>query len=324
MQPRNMSSDRPGDDAARFLHELRELRDLAGLGVAELAARAHYPRDLLEAAEAGPALPELPVLAAYVRGCGGTPAEWEDRWRSLTRAAESEVGLPTRQGGTSVAAAAGARAGTTATAPPEDHDPARIMAALTRSAAEPSRGGAHRAPSPAHANGESAPSLAQPASPSLPDLPSRSDLGLSSQTTSAPGSVFNGTPRTTGLATPNPPADAASFPAGSAQASSGYADTTYGSTGSAGSGYTGAAGSRYAGGGSTGAVSGGTTPGNAARGSSGYASTSSAVQAPRSAAPAGRQAAGVSRGRKLPREASIALIVVAALAFVGILLMVLP
>ena len=32
-----------GDDTARFLRELRQLRDGAGLGQAELAARAHYP-----------------------------------------------------------------------------------------------------------------------------------------------------------------------------------------------------------------------------------------------------------------------------------------
>jgi hypothetical protein len=330
VQPRNMSSDRPGDDAARFLHELRELRDVAGLDVAELAARAHYPRDVLEAAEAGPTLPELPVLAAYVRGCGGTPAEWEDRWRSLTRAAESEVGLPTRQGGASAASAAGARAGTTSV-PPEDHDPARIMAALTKSAAEPTRGGAHRAPSPAHAHGESASSLAQPASPSAPDLPPSADLpsraDLSSQTTTTPGSfTTNGTSRSTGVATPKPPAEAASLPAGNAKAGTGYGDATYGTTASAGSGYTGSAGRRF-GGGTAGVASRSTASGGAGRGSPGYASTarpSSAAQAPRSAPPAGHQAVGASRGRTMPREAAIALIVVAALVFVGILLVVLP
>src|ERR1700757_1677489 len=45
------------DDAARFLRELRELRHGAGLGHAELAARAHYPYDCIRAAEVGPDLP---------------------------------------------------------------------------------------------------------------------------------------------------------------------------------------------------------------------------------------------------------------------------
>jgi hypothetical protein len=120
----------PGDDAKRFLRELRQLRDMAGLGLAELAARAHYPYDVLQSAEAGPGLPDLPVLSAYVRGCGGTIAEWEERWRSLTRSPASPL-LPTRAAGCSDAATAGARIGTTA-APPEGHDPARIMAALDR------------------------------------------------------------------------------------------------------------------------------------------------------------------------------------------------
>ena len=75
-----------GDDPARFLRELRQLRDGAGLGQAELASRAHYPYDRIKAAEVGPTLPDLPVLSAYVRGCGGTTEEWEERWRSLTSA----------------------------------------------------------------------------------------------------------------------------------------------------------------------------------------------------------------------------------------------
>jgi hypothetical protein len=114
----------------RFLHELRRLRDLAGLGIPELAARAHYPCDVLQAAETGPGLPDLPALSAYVRGCGGAVAEWEERWRSLTRSPTSPL-LPTRAAGCSDAATAGARAGTT-TAPADNHDPARIMAALDR------------------------------------------------------------------------------------------------------------------------------------------------------------------------------------------------
>jgi Helix-turn-helix domain len=120
----------PGDDRARFLRELRELRAEAGLGHAELAARAHYPCDVIRAAEAGPSLPGLPVLSAYVRGCGGTVAEWEERWRSLTSSPALPL-LPARSVGESAAATAGARVGA---APPvgDGQDPALIMAALGR------------------------------------------------------------------------------------------------------------------------------------------------------------------------------------------------
>lgn len=125
--------DAAGIAAARFLRELRQLRDIAGLGQAELAARAHYPRSVIETAESGPALPDLPVLSAYVRGCGGTAedvAEWEDRWRSVTGAKASPL-LPARDAGNSDAASAGARIGATSAAA-DSHDPAAIMAALDR------------------------------------------------------------------------------------------------------------------------------------------------------------------------------------------------
>ena len=120
----------PDDDPARFLRELRQLRNGAGLEHVELAARAHYPCDAILAAEAGPALPDLPVLSAYVRGCGGTVTEWEERWRTLTRSPALTL-LPTRDAGGSDAAAAGARIGSVSLAA-DAHDPAIIMAALGR------------------------------------------------------------------------------------------------------------------------------------------------------------------------------------------------
>ena len=120
----------PDDDPARFLRELRQLRDGAGLEHVELAARAHYPCDAILAAEAGPALPDLPVLSAYVRGCGGTVTDWEERWRTLTRSPALTL-LPTRDAGGSDAAAAGARVGSVSLAA-DAHDPAIIMAALGR------------------------------------------------------------------------------------------------------------------------------------------------------------------------------------------------
>jgi hypothetical protein len=120
----------PDDDPARFLCELRQLRNGAGLEHVELAARAHYPCDAILAAEAGPALPDLPVLSAYVRGCGGTVTDWEERWRMLTRSPALTL-LPTRDAGGSDAAAAGARVGSVSLAA-DAHDPAIIMAALGR------------------------------------------------------------------------------------------------------------------------------------------------------------------------------------------------
>lgn len=133
----------PGDDPVRFLRELRQLRDGAGLGPAELAARAHYPYDSIRAAESGPALPDLPVLSAYVRGCGGTTEEWEERWRTLTRS-PALSSLPMRSAGCSAAASAGARIGSISPVA-DSPDPAVIMRALNRvaddiAAATPSAG----------------------------------------------------------------------------------------------------------------------------------------------------------------------------------------
>jgi hypothetical protein len=119
-----------GDDSARFLQELRQLRDGAGLGQAELAARAHYPYDRIRAAEVGPTLPELPVLSAYVRGCGGTTEEWEERWRSLTSAPTLPL-LDARPAGCSTAASAGARIGSISPSA-DTPDPSLILAALDR------------------------------------------------------------------------------------------------------------------------------------------------------------------------------------------------
>ena len=118
------------DDTERFLRELRELRDSAGLGHAELAARAHYPYDTIKAAEIGPGLPDLPVLSAFVRACGGTTEEWEERWCSLTRT--PSIPLSEARGtGYSAAAAAGARIGSVSQADGSP-DPSLILAALNR------------------------------------------------------------------------------------------------------------------------------------------------------------------------------------------------
>ena len=117
-----------GDDQARFLADLRALRDLAAIGYDELSARAHYPSDVLKEAENGPVLPGLPVLTAYVRACEGDVLDWEERWRHLAEV-PADPDLPVRPAGASPAAAAGARAGVSV-APPEVYDPERIRAAL--------------------------------------------------------------------------------------------------------------------------------------------------------------------------------------------------
>lgn len=134
------------DDTARFLRELRQLRDGAGLGHAELAARAHFPYDSIRAAEVGPALPDLPVLSAYVRGCGGTTEEWEERWRSLTRSPSLPVSA-SRHAGNSDAATAGARIGSVSQVG-DSPDPSIIVAALNRVAEEMASPNAGAAPSP--------------------------------------------------------------------------------------------------------------------------------------------------------------------------------
>ncbi len=129
LQIRGTWSAGPGDDQARFLADLRALRDSAAIGYDEMAARAHYPSDILKEAENGPGLPGLPILAAYVRACEGDVLDWEERWRRLNPEVPDDPDLPVRPAGASPAAVAGARAGV-GVAPPDVYDPERIRAAL--------------------------------------------------------------------------------------------------------------------------------------------------------------------------------------------------
>ena len=70
--------------------DLRRLRDKAGGPTYRvLSARAHYSVATLSAAAAGHKLPSLAVTLAYVRACGGDPAQWERRWHAV--AAELRV-----------------------------------------------------------------------------------------------------------------------------------------------------------------------------------------------------------------------------------------
>jgi len=129
LQIRGTWSAGPGDDQARFLADLRALRDSVAIGYDELSARAHYPSDVLKEAENGPSLPGLPILSAYVRACEGDVLDWEERWRRLNPEVPDDPDLPVRPAGASAAAVAGARAGV-GVAPPDVYDPDRIRAAL--------------------------------------------------------------------------------------------------------------------------------------------------------------------------------------------------
>ncbi|MCP2315908.1 NB-ARC domain-containing protein [Nocardia amikacinitolerans] len=67
---------------AAFAGDLRKLRAAAGNpSYRQLASVALYSPSVLSDAAGGHRLPTLPVALAFVRACGGDPAEWERRWR---------------------------------------------------------------------------------------------------------------------------------------------------------------------------------------------------------------------------------------------------
>ncbi|WP_409463242.1 hypothetical protein [Amycolatopsis sp. GA6-003] len=77
----------------RFAAGLRRLRAEAGTPTyRDLGARTHYSAASLSEAAAGRKLPSLSVTLAYVKGCGGDLAEWENRWRVLVSALSAESG----------------------------------------------------------------------------------------------------------------------------------------------------------------------------------------------------------------------------------------
>ncbi|MDG5804698.1 hypothetical protein P9869_18895 [Streptomyces ossamyceticus] len=84
--------ERPLDPSAgpvaRFAHELRQLRGAAGSpSYRAMAKETGCGATTLSQAAAGERLPALGVVEAYVRACGGDPAEWRQRWKE----AEQEV-----------------------------------------------------------------------------------------------------------------------------------------------------------------------------------------------------------------------------------------
>ncbi|MEV0319370.1 hypothetical protein ACIBKX_37975 [Streptomyces sp. NPDC050658] len=63
--------------------ELRKLRREAGSPTYQVMAKeAEYSIAALARAAAGETLPSLPLTLAYVKACGGGPAEWERRWHA--------------------------------------------------------------------------------------------------------------------------------------------------------------------------------------------------------------------------------------------------
>jgi hypothetical protein len=164
-----------GDDKERFLADLRTLRDTAALEFDELAARTHFPSDVLKEAANGPSLPGLPVLAAYVRACDGDVPEWEERWRRLALESRADPSLPVRPAGASPAAVAGARAAVSV-APPDAYDPERIRAALRGSHGRSDRG--DRSGASRGAPGRDTPGPATP-EPRVPESPAAWSGGTS-------------------------------------------------------------------------------------------------------------------------------------------------
>ena len=71
------------DGLESFARDLRALRAKAELDYTDMAEASHYTMKTLVSAAGGLRLPTLPVAVAYVRACGGDPAEWEDRWQRL-------------------------------------------------------------------------------------------------------------------------------------------------------------------------------------------------------------------------------------------------
>ncbi|WLW50784.1 hypothetical protein [Streptomyces sp. YU58] len=78
--------------AQRLAHELRELRRAAGSpSYRAMAQEAGFSPTTLSQAAAGERLASLAVLQAYVRACGGDPAEWEVRWKEAEAAVTAAV-----------------------------------------------------------------------------------------------------------------------------------------------------------------------------------------------------------------------------------------
>ena len=86
------------DGLESFARDLRALRAKAELDYPEMAEVSHYTMKTLVSAAGGLRLPTLPVAVAYVRACGGSVAEWEERWQKLATKITADAAKKRRDG----------------------------------------------------------------------------------------------------------------------------------------------------------------------------------------------------------------------------------
>jgi hypothetical protein len=87
------------DGLESFARDLRALRAKAELEYPEMAETSHYTMKTLASAAGGLRLPTLPVAVAFVQACGGSVAEWEERWQKLATTITAEAAKKRRLDG---------------------------------------------------------------------------------------------------------------------------------------------------------------------------------------------------------------------------------
>ena len=87
------------DGLESFARDLRALRAKAELEYPEMAETSHYTMKTLASAAGGLRLPTLPVAVAFVQACGGSVAEWEERWQKLATMITAEAAKKRRLDG---------------------------------------------------------------------------------------------------------------------------------------------------------------------------------------------------------------------------------
>src|SRR4051794_30280722 len=90
------SLDPSSGPAAAFAMQLRALRVAAGSPkYLQMARRTGRSRTALTEAAGGDHVPQWETVEAYVRACGGDPAEWTTRWEQARAAASRNArGMP--------------------------------------------------------------------------------------------------------------------------------------------------------------------------------------------------------------------------------------
>jgi hypothetical protein len=86
--------DPGGGPVQQLALALRKLREDSGNPPYHvMATQAHYSRSALARAASGAALPSRNLVLAYVRGCGGDQAEWDQRWAAAAAQAGHDGNL---------------------------------------------------------------------------------------------------------------------------------------------------------------------------------------------------------------------------------------